>query len=234
MRFSDLAWGSFVFANLSNHDFTYQTLESDKEFLGCLQTEPSLNEFERLREFLVNYGVHYARKDLADQYLRIWPVIRSHIHRLASETLLTCDFHNRELHDSIRHVFSRLQGPYVWGGDTVASKVLHFFNTELFVMWDSDIQVSYGKFSDQGYLEFLGIMQAHAIEVINTFQQLGLSPELADFLSEELGYKARRPLTKFLDDYNWVTITKGWPARIPEWLSKLEIYPPNTLETKGS
>jgi len=219
MRFSDLAWGSFVFANLTRQDFTYQTLESDKEFLRRLQTEPSLDDFQRLRDFLVNYGVHYARKDLADQYLRIWPVIKSDIHRLTSETLVGCDLDNSELQDSIRHAFSHLQWPHVWGGDTVASKVLHFFNTQLFVMWDSDIQLSYQKFGDQGYLDFLHIMQGHAIEAVNTFEQLRLPVEVADFLSEKLGYKTRRPFTKFLDDYNWVTITKGWPARIPEWLS---------------
>lgn len=234
MRFSDLAWGSFVFANLTKHDFTYQALVNDKKFLGLLQTEPSLNEFQQLRDFLVNYGVHYARKDLADQYLRIWPVIRSHVYSLNSETLVGCDLHNRELQDSIRHVFSHLQWPHVWGGDTVASKVLHFFNTQLFVMWDSDIQVSYEKFGAQGYLEFLGIMQTHAIEAVNTFQQLGLSVELADFLSQELGYQAQRPLTKFLDDYNWVTITKGWPATLPEWLPQPATHPPAPCKRKGS
>jgi len=89
-------------------------------------------------------------------------------------------------------------------------------------MWDSNIQAAYGKsFGSRGYLEFLQEMQEKAEEIIADFQRLSLPGGPAEFLSAQLGYKGIRPLTKLLDDYNWVTITKGWPSIAPDWLSRL-------------
>lgn len=218
MKFKDLAWGSFVFANLTRGDPTYQNLVSDQEFLARLQKEPSLGDFQRLRQFLVDYGVHYAPKTLAQEYASIWSRLKPHIQRLRGEVLGRCDLNSTEIQHEIAAAYGCLQWPHVWGGDTVASKVLHFFNVSLFVMWDTDIQVSHQKFGAQGYVEFLQIMQDHAREVISDFEQFSLPGSIAQFLSQSLGYPNVRPLTKFLDDYNWVTITKDWSPTIPDWL----------------
>jgi len=224
MRFRDLAWGAFGFAAMTRLDYLapYQQLATDHEFLRKLQTDPSLDDFQRLRDFLTHYGVPWAPTDLADQYMTIWPRLKASVERLISKSLEACDLYDEGTGAAIKEAYGYLQRPHCWGGDTVASKSLHFFNVHLFVMWDSNIQAAYGKsFGPQGYLEFLQEMQNQAKEIITDFQRLSLAGTPAEFLSARLGYKGVRPLTKLIDDYNWVTITKGWPSIVPDWLSGL-------------
>lgn len=224
MRFKDLAWGVFGFAAMtrSNYLEPYQQLLTDPEFLRKLQTVPSLDDFQRLRDFLTHYGVPWAPTDLASQYMTIWPRLKPSIRRLAHENLETCDLSNDEIGTAIEDAYGYLQRPHCWGGDIVASKNLHFFNVRLFVMWDSKIQAAYGKsFGPRGYLEFLQEMQKRAKEITADFQRLSIAGAPAEFLSAQLGYEGVRPLTKLLDDYNWVTITKGWPSVAPDWLLRL-------------
>jgi hypothetical protein len=222
MRFRELAWGAFGFATMTQSDYLapYQSLVTDAHFLRRLETDPSLDDFQRLRDFLTHYGVPWAPIDLANQYLTVWPRLKPYIQKLASKSLEVCDLNSEG--PAIKEAYAYLQWPYCWGGDTVASKSLHFFNVDLFVMWDSNIQASYGKsFGPAGYLEFLQEMQNHMKESIADFKRLSLPGTPAEFLSAKLGYKGVRPLTKLIDDHNWVTITKGWPSTPPDWLSKL-------------
>ena len=224
MKFKNLAWGSFVFAQLTRNDYAspYQNMSTDKAFLTQLRTNPSKQDFQRLRDFLTHYGVPWAPTDLADQYMSAWQNLKPHIQILANETIEACSFDKEEIKEAVAAAYGSLQWPTVWGGDTVASKSLHFFNIDLFMMWDNDIQSSYGKsFGPLGYVEFMREMQKHALEAIDAFVKLNLpgTPEM--FLSEPLGYNGRRPLTKFLDDYNWVTITKHWPVEPPNWVHEL-------------
>jgi len=224
MKFKDLAWGAFAFAGMTRKDYMlpYKALATDSTFLSTLKTNPSINEFQKLRDFLTHYGVPWAPINLASQYMSIWPSLQPCISLLASEILESFDFEQVDIADAIKAAYSYLQWPNVWGGDTVASKVLHFFNIQLFVMWDNDIQSNYGKpYGASGYLEFLKEMQNHAIEAITDFKQLNLPGTPSLYLSQQLGYGGLRPLTKLLDDYNWVTITKGWPSELPDWLSNL-------------
>lgn len=219
MKFKDLAWGAFGFRSISD-DNAYRKLVRDKDFLARLQTEPFLDDFQKLRDFLVNYGVHYARINLAEQYSSIWPQLKPHVTRLAGEILETSDLNCSEIEEECATAFNCLQS--AWGGDTVVSKVLHFFNISLFVMWDIPIQVYYRKYDSYGYIEFLRIMQRNAIELTEDFQRLSLSGTPAELLSQQLGYDYVRPITKFLDDYNWATITRAWPQSIPKWLLALD------------
>lgn len=224
MRFKDLAWGAFTFAGMTRNDYMspYQDLANDVRLLSTLQTNPSLDEFQRLRDFLTHYGVPWAPTNLASQYISVWLSLKPHISLLASETLEGSDLGQEDIADAVKAAYSCLQWPNVWGGDTVASKVLHFFNIQLFVMWDNDIQISYGKpYGASGYLEFLKEMQNHAKEAITDFKRLNLPNTPFQFLSQQIGYHGVRPLTKLLDDYNWVTITKGWPSALPDWLLSL-------------
>lgn len=224
MKFKDLAWGAFAFAGMTRKDYVspYQALATDSTFLSTLKTNPSINEFQRLRDFLTHFGVPWAPINLASQYMSIWSSLQPCISRLTSEILESSDFGQEDIADAVKAAYRYLQWPHVWGGDTVASKVLHFFNIQLFVMWDNDIQSNYGKpYGASGYLEFLKEMQNHAIEALTDFKQLNLPGTPSLYLSQQLGYAGVRPLTKLLDDCNWVTITKGWPSELPDWLSSL-------------
>ena len=222
MKFSELAWTAFIYQKLAGGGTTvYERLAGDKEFIKRLQTMPSINEFERLRDFLVHFGVHVTPINYAEQLLPLWPKLEPHVKALVSERLETCDLNSHKICGNISDLYDCLSYG-AWGGDTVVSKVLHFFNIYLFPMWDFGISIEYtAKMGSSGYLEFLKAMQQHAVEVIKDFQHRNLSEKPSEFLSQKLGYTFSRPLTKFLDDYNWVTITRKWPPNIPNWLSDL-------------
>ncbi len=220
MKFKELAWGAFIFKAGYRDYAIYQPLASDKDYLLRLQTNPSLEDFKKLREFLVHYGVPWTPKDLPQKHLSIWPRLQPHIQQLSSERLETCDFNNQQIRDEILAAFNCLLFG-TWGAETVVSKVLHFLNLHLFVMIDAPIMMHFGRYGSQGYLEFLYDMQREAVEVLNDYQKLGLSGRPEEFLSQMLNYSGVRPLTKLIDDYNWVTITRAWPKTPPNWLFDL-------------
>jgi hypothetical protein len=221
MTVAKLAWGTFVFAHATGHDQTYQDLVADVAFLDRLQTNPKLDDFERLRTFLTQYGVHYAPKDLANQYLAAWPTIKPYITQLSGMSLTDCDLCEPNTRNAISAVFGHLVGPAVWGGGTVTSKMLHFFNVKLFMMTDAFIASEYGGFGPAGYLSYLTTMQTAAKEVQAEFAEWHPNQSLEEYLASMLGYQNPRPLTKLLDDYNWVTITRRWPEELPNWLGQL-------------
>lgn len=217
MKFKELAWGAFVFKNGYGDIYDYQKVASDGAFLSRLRSEPSIDEFQRLRDFLVHYGVPWAPKNLADQYQSVWPSLKPLIRELSTERLETCIFEEPRIQETITAVFDALLHK-TWGSDTVVSKMLHFFNTDLFVMVDFPIMLKYEKTGSRGYVEFLQKMQREACDLLLEFKKLGLPGTPHEHLSNMLGYKTVRPLTKLIDDYNWVTITKRWPKTPPDWL----------------
>jgi len=221
MKFPELAWTTFIYAKLNGINTAYEAMVRDKELLKRLQEKPSISEFERVRDYLVHFGVHVTRKNYGEQLLSLWPKLEPRVKALVGEKLETCNLNSPELRAKISSVYDCLYYG-AWGADTVVSKVLHLFNVSLFPMWDFNISVKYTpKVGSSGYLEFLKAMKQHAIEVIEDFHQLNLPGQPAEFLSRKLGHTFSRPLTKFLDDYNWVTITRKWPRNIPNWLSDL-------------
>lgn len=221
MKFNELAWTAFIYAKLNGINTAYEAMVRDKELLKRLQEKPSVNDFQRLRDFLVHFGVHVTPINYAEQLLPLWPKLRPRVKALVGENLETCNLNSPEICAKISSVYDCLYYG-AWGGDTVVSKVLHFFNIYLFPMWDFEISVEYAtKMGSSGYLEFLKAMQQHALEAIEDFHQRNLPEQPAEFLSQKLGHTFSRPLTKFLDDYNWVTITRKWPPNIPNWLSDL-------------
>jgi hypothetical protein len=217
MKFKELAWGAFVFKNGYGDIYDYQKIALDGAFLGRLRSEPSIDEFQRLRDFLVHYGVPWAPKSLAQQYQSVWPSLRPFLHELSTERLETCIFEETRIQEEIVAVFDALLHK-TWGSYTVVSKVLHLFNTDLFVMVDGPIMTEYKKTGSRGYVEFLQEMQREVCELLQDFKQLGLPGTPHEHLSRMLDYQSVRPLTKLIDDYNWVTITKGWPNTPPDWL----------------
>jgi len=220
LTFKELAWGAFIFKAGYGDYSIYQPLASDRDYLLRLQTNPTIEDFEKLRNFLVHYGVPWAPKDLPQKHLSVWPRLQPHIQRLSNERLETCDFNSRQIQDEISAAFNCLLFR-TWGAETVVSKVLHFLNLSLFMMIDSPIMMRFSKSGSQGYLDFLHDMQREAAEALNDYQQLGLPGRFEEFLSRALNYDGIRPLTKLIDDYNWVTITRGWPKTPPNWLFDL-------------
>ena len=106
--------------------------------------------------------------------------------------------------ECITYVFNKLSNCY---GDrpTFAAKTLGILNPKLFVMWDQTIAARYSF----DYVEFLKDMQNSAQMVkLDSCTIFGIG-DPAKFLSKELGISPQVPLAKFIDEYNWCSITKA-------------------------
>jgi len=94
-------------------------------------------------------------------------------------------------------------------GSTSASKILHLLIPKFFVMWDYDIAKKYHvEMSPKGYLKFLIRCQSLLKSILEEYRKSGIeNPEA--YLSSKYG----KPLTKLLDEYNWLSSRK-WLSRI--------------------
>ncbi|MBA7573147.1 hypothetical protein ES708_14942 [subsurface metagenome] len=234
MRFKELATGAYIFAALTGKDYQsgYQEAVNDARFLGKLRTAPSVDDLQRLIAVLKHHGVSYLPLNMADEYLSVWPKLKRRLDKLAGEDIETCDFHDSRVVRNIKSAAFYLQWPSMMGDDMLASKVLHFFNPSLFVMWDKDVATDLsGPIGPRGYLEFLRDRQLHAREINADFKSLSLPGTPAEFLSQKLCYQGVRPLTRLLSDCNWVNIKSSnhrWLAAIrkcrqelPGWITRL-------------
>jgi hypothetical protein len=103
-------------------------------------------------------------------------------------------------------------------GPTAVSKILHLTNPRFFVMWDEaireDARLRAVNTAD-GYLEFLNKMRSVGKCVVEDFR-VSYSDEKkgpAIFLSKKLGLHPPLSLAKFIDEYNWITVTRQ--AEVP-------------------
>jgi hypothetical protein len=105
---------------------------------------------------------------------------------------------------------------------TAGAKIMGIINPRLFVMWDDNIALHYlskdvpSVFSGLGYSTFLRKMQKQAQQCIKDFEKRHGAGEPASYLSERLGLNPPLPLAKYLDEYNWITITRGLQVP-PKW-----------------
>ena len=116
--------------------------------------------------------------------------------------------------ETVDEVFAVLASLGFHFGDTAASKLLHILQPGLFVMWDGPIWYAFQSQARQvgrrfTYSAFLEQMQGMARDVCDDCQQLGVDGDPALHLSASLGYSPPKTLAKYVDEYNWITITRG-------------------------
>lgn len=90
--------------------------------------------------------------------------------------------------------------------DAAASKISHLMIPKLFLMWDKNIikKFRYSKYSD-----FLLKMQKFAKNIKKEFLDRYPGKKIDDYLMESLGYSVKKPLAKYIDEYNWY-LAKGY------------------------
>lgn len=92
-------------------------------------------------------------------------------------------------------------------GGTSASKILSALKPDLFMLWDRSIARAY-KFDNgaAGYRKFLQLMVPATRRMRELWGQR--SPSLEEYLKSE-GREWLPPLTKFVDEWHWVRITRN-------------------------
>jgi len=140
------------------------------------------------------------------------------------------NFQNENNNERIERIFNRF---WLYGstiaknfGPTCTSKVLHIINPALFTMWDDAIRTNYWLNnrdvidSGRGYYNFLIEIKHIAESLVNEFEQLHLDQDFNLWLSLELDIDPPLSLVKLIDEYNFLTYTKGL-TRPQNWINPL-------------
>jgi hypothetical protein len=83
-------------------------------------------------------------------------------------------------------------------GDAAASKILGVMVPPLFVMWDKEI-----KKGGWGYGEFMLRMHEFALDLRDRLAPEDARGDIDGYLQRALRYPVRKPLAKYIDEYNW-------------------------------
>jgi len=101
--------------------------------------------------------------------------------------------------------------------NVATSKALHVLAPNVFVMWDNTIKAAYGCGNlsatwSEIYFVFLVRVQRRlqrALESYSKAHKLKSVKEAADCLKQNLYIRGQKPLSKIVDEYNFMKYTKG-------------------------
>ncbi len=182
------------FRDSALHDCDDATAEKLRHFLAQFGTRASVVTRDSVQEVLRNPD--FAAQELRDQRLIEVDITASRpTFEKAFDQLLTAH----------------------GVGYTIAAKVLAALNPELFVMWDDCIFLAYYRLAeiDGGsagatYVNFLLRMQRCAEAIALDAQENHSVADPAEHVCEKLGLQGpgRCILAKFIDEYNYLTITR--------------------------
>ena len=166
-----------------------------------------------IKPFLTQWGMMgrvVERKGL--RWMELGEILRSlekEFKELWGESFLTIEFNEEKFSRAIKSIYSRLDPiPYI-GGPTSIPKILHLFNPEIFVMWDTKIRENYRKKNNrirdtpEGYLEFLKEVQKELKEAVRE-RQRETGKGLDDIEQEIRSRYNNKTLARIVDEYNWI------------------------------
>jgi hypothetical protein len=205
LRWTELSWDEFVTGLEGFRDYYSGKSREDETYVGCLalmQSRPlqARASGRELVGFLNRWACRLSSVKTpgliagwADDHMSL-------LEQFEPLTILDAELPDHadelgSLHDDlIAHVKA---GGVPNMGDAAASKTLHLLIPELFVMWDKEIKRS----SPEGY----GAYQRQMHELARRLAAETAVPigEIEPQLQRRLGYRSRKPLTKYLDEYNW-------------------------------
>lgn len=165
---------------------------------------------ESLRDFLGTFGTHAGAR-VRDGLQRALGKPDFLARELRYERLDTADM--AALRPTIQGSFNQLFAvPYV--GGTIAAKVLAVLNPDFFVMRDGPISLAYSQQGDTPgarYANYLLRMQGLARAIARDALENHGVAEPAGHVCDRLGLRERErcTLAKFIDEYNYLTITRG-------------------------
>ena len=205
LRWTDLSWDEFVGGLEGFRDHYSGKSREDETYLRCLELmqERPLRARAQGRELVGFLNRWACRLSSVKTPGLIAGWAQSQMTSLEQfEPLKIADTQLPDHADELGSLHEDLIAHVKTGGvlnmsDAAASKTLHMLIPELFVMWDKEIKRS----TPGGY----GAYQREMHELAGRLaSQAGVpTGELEKRLQQQLGYRGRKPLTKYLDEYNW-------------------------------
>ena len=220
LSFEQLAWAALFFHKMegNTYDNPYQRLLQDN-IVSNLRTNPGQLTTQEVKEkvitgFLLKWGCRplQATDKLAKPIIKATKSIQPQLRVLDDKKLINLDIEAnakaiKACYDTVVNIC------YNGFSHTAASKLLHILNPEVFVIWDVSMRKHYKKHYDigesgDGYCKYMKKMKEATgkIKISKALNKEGLCP--AVFLSKKMGIEPSKTLVKFLDEYNWITITK--------------------------
>ena len=216
LRWTELSWDEFVTGLEGFRDYYSGESREDETYVECLalmQSRPlqARASGRELVDFLNRWACRLSSVKTPGLIAGWAHDHMTHLEKFEPLTIIDAALPDRAdelgfLHDDlIAHVKA---GGVLNMGDAAASKTLHMLIPELFVMWDKEIKRSapggYGAYQRQMHT----LARRLAAEVGVPIRKVETQ------LQERLGYRARKPLTKYLDEYNWFeAVGRGQLAR---------------------
>jgi hypothetical protein len=211
----------------------YIDVISNDTFLEILRYHPGDLDVNEIRfvliEFLNKWGCRLRNYDsLTAENLKNCIVgIHPELLVTLDFSILTFNFEIIENRERVERIFNSF---WFYGsqiaknfGPTATSKVLHIINPGLFVMWDDAIRLHYWVHNDniiesgRGYCLFLIEIKRIAQGLVNECRERFNVTDPALWLSERLNINPPHSLTKFTDEYNWLTYKRGL-TKPPDWV----------------
>ena len=205
LRWTELSWDEFVNGLEGFRDYYSGKSREDETYVGCLalmQSRPlhARASGHELVGFLNRWACRLSSVKTpgliagwADDHM-------THLEEFEPLTIIDAALPDQadklgSLHDDLIAYVKAGGVPNM--GDAAASKTLHMLIPDLFVMWDKEIKRS----EPGGY----GAYQRHMHTLARRLAaEVGVPiRKLETQLQARLGYRARKPLTKYLDEYNW-------------------------------
>jgi hypothetical protein len=197
LAWEDVSWAGFV-AGLEGFRDHFTTDRANHAYTDFLDL-PKGPDYGRELVRLLNRWACRLSSDRAPVALEAW--LRVHAADLGEiERLTILDARVRNhaeelgaLHDDL---IGEMRANNVLNmADAAASKALHLLQPRLFVMWDKEIRRS----APEGYGAYL--LKMHGLA--RRLAEHAPADDVEDYLQELLGYKTRKTLAKYLDEYNW-------------------------------
>lgn len=222
MKLIDLAFACYIYNHMSDdYDSSY------KDFLEVTEPELDFQNKDHLMALLVwlnKWGCRqFSLKDheLAANELAEWHKEVGHLIFDTDKTLLNFTEHDFNI---VEQVYGTLvnktasnrqaangNSVRVEVGPTGASKILFAWRPQAFIPWDGFMRLN-GEYdgSAKSYADYLRKTREHLVGLSQECRKAGF--EIAD-LPSKLG-RSNFSLTKLMDEYYWVTITRK--CRIPD------------------
>ena len=228
MTILELAFACYLYNRLTKFDKDYF------EFLSITKGKPDLL-IEKHRAALIKWLNKWGCRQFAIEYhemfsneLGRWyadnrallPKPGKQIWQLSNDELnMLGDFYESlaSLKASEKK-YKRRGGVNVKVGPTGSAKILFAIRPNAVAPWDEPIRKAKGyNDSKDSYLEFLNDIKEKLIELDHLCKATGMElTSLPRFID-----RPGSSVTKLIDEYNWITLTKGWtlpePSKYKKW-----------------
>jgi hypothetical protein len=227
------AWATFFFWSRGG-DKDYQDLMRNSSFLQSIRIHPNTVDDAYIQEYLVrNFlnrwkshvrnspeSARAIKKSIANMLPYLSALSSVSIKSVTFDDMIQVNGGRLSVGQAVEKCYQEVRATGYNIGPTATAKILHILNPQLFVMWDKPILDYLCKTSDvtkssEGYRKFLGLMNRDAVSVSRSFLGTSLDParqrddDPETYLSRHMDYDPVKTMAKYLDEYNWATITSG-------------------------